>query len=108
MTRKAERFFKERSIPYRPVDLNRHRSGQREVEAFVRGASARGIPGLDDIKVKSRPVARSNQDRSVIAYVAEDPRLLRSPFIRAGAEIIVGFDRKRLEALIINQREEGG
>lgn len=107
-TQKAERFFKERRIPYQSVDLNRHRLGQREVEAFVRGASARGILDLDDIKVKSHPVAYSNQDSSVIDYVVENPRLLRSPIIRSGAQIIVGFDQKRVEALLINQREEGG
>lgn len=98
-TQKAERYFKERRIPFQSVDLNRHRLGQREVEAFVRGAGARAILDLDDIKVKSHPVAYSNQEQSIIAYVVENPRLLRSPIIRSGGTVIAGFDLERVETL---------
>ena len=32
---KAERFFKERRIPYQLVDLKKHRLGRRELELFA-------------------------------------------------------------------------
>lgn len=95
-TQKAERFFKERRIPYQLVDLAKHRLGQREVETFIRGSSPRGILDLDDMKVKSHPVAYTNQTQSIIDYVLENPRLLRSPIIRSGNQIIIGFDEERL------------
>lgn len=95
-TQKAERFFKERRLPYTSVDLKKHRLGQREVETFIRGSSAREILDLDDVKVKSHPVCYTNQTQSIIDYVLENPRLLRSPIIRNGNTIIIGFDETRL------------
>ena len=98
-TQKTERFFKERRIPYQSVDLKKHRLGQREVETFIRGSSVRDILDLDDIKVKSHPAAYTNQTQIIIDYILEDPRLLRSPLIRSGNVIIVGYDEARLSTL---------
>lgn len=107
-TQKAERFFKERRIPYQSVDLNRHRLGQREAEAFARGGGARAMLDLEDERVKSHPAAYTNQEQSIIAYVVENPRLLRTPIIRSGNEIIIGFDQKRVEALALKEKDKGG
>lgn len=95
-TQKAERFFKERRICYQVMDLSRHRLGQREVETFIRGSSARAILDLEDIKVKSHPVAYTNSTQNIIDYVLENPRLLRSPIIRSGNKVIIGFDEAQL------------
>lgn len=95
-TQKAERFFKERRIPYQSVDLTKHRLGQREVETFIRGSSVRAVLDLDDMKVKSHPAAYTNQTEHIVDYILENPRLLRSPIIRSGNIIIVGFDEARL------------
>ena len=35
---KAERFFKERRIPYQMMDLKKHKLGRRELELFARAA----------------------------------------------------------------------
>lgn len=98
-TQKAERWFKERRIPYQSVDLNKHRLGQREVELFIRGSSARDILDLADIRVKSHPVSYTNQTQAIIGYVLENPRLLRSPIIRSGNTVLLGFDEARLSEL---------
>lgn len=34
-----------------------------------------------------------------LALMAKEPRLLRRPIIDTGSEVVVGFDRARLEAL---------
>lgn len=99
-TQKAERFFKERRVPYQSVNLKKHRLGQREVETFIRGSSVRDILDLEDIKVKSHPVAYTNQTQSIIDYILENPRLLRSPIIRSGNVILIGYDEAKLSALI--------
>lgn len=98
-TQKVERFFKERRIPFQSVDLRRHRLGQREVEAFIRGSSPRAILDLDSIKVKSHPVAYTNSTQAIVAYILEQPGLLRSPIVRSGQQIIVGYDETRLGAI---------
>ena len=33
---KAERFFKERRVPFQAVDMRRHAPGKREIELFAR------------------------------------------------------------------------
>lgn len=96
-TQKAERFFKERRVPYQAMDLKKHRLGQKEVETFIRGSSARDILDLEDIKVKSHPVAYTNNTQTIIDYVLENPRLLRSPIIRKGNRILIGYDEAALE-----------
>lgn len=98
-TQKAERWFKERRLAYQSVDLSRHRLGQREVELFIRGRAARDILDLEDIKVKSHPAAYTNSAQTIIDYVLENPRLLRSPIIRSGNDVVIGFDETRLGAL---------
>ena len=41
---KAERFFKERRIPYQMMDLKKHKLGKKELDLFVRAAgSARAL-----------------------------------------------------------------
>ena len=97
---KAERFFKERRIPYQLLDLNRHRLGQREAETFARGAGARAMLDLEDERVKSHPAAYTNQEQSIIAYAVENPRLLRSPIIRNGSKVMAGFDETLLQELL--------
>lgn len=99
-TQKAERYFKERRIPYQAMDLKKHRLGQKEVELFIRVSSARDILDLEDIKVKSHPAAYTNDTQTVIDYVLENPRLLRTPIIRSGNRVMFGFDEKALETLI--------
>ncbi|NLX83857.1 MAG: hypothetical protein GXZ04_08635 [Clostridiales bacterium] len=98
-TQKAERFFKERRVPYQAMDLKKHRLGQKEVETFIRASSARDILDLEDIKVKSHPVAYTNDAQRIIDYVLENPRLLRTPIIRKGNKLVFGFDEQALEQL---------
>ncbi|MEG0492222.1 MAG: hypothetical protein RR696_03390 [Clostridia bacterium] len=38
---KAERFFKERRIPYQLLDLKTHKLGKRELELFVNAVGQR-------------------------------------------------------------------
>lgn len=99
-TQKAERYLKERRIPYQSVDLSKHRLGRKEVELFIRGLSARGILDLTDTKVQSHPVAYTNSTQSIIDYVLDNPRLLRSPIIRCDNKVMAGFDEAGLKELL--------
>jgi arsenate reductase-like glutaredoxin family protein len=42
-TQKAERFFKERRIPYQLLDLKKHRLGQKELALFARRLGAQNL-----------------------------------------------------------------
>lgn len=95
-TQKAERFLKERKIPFQVMDLKKHRLGMRELELFARKVGARGLMDLQNKTVKSHPAAHTPDEQAILAYLAESPQLLRSPILRDGQRVMVGFDPQEL------------
>lgn len=100
-TQKAERFLKERRVPFQMVDLKKHRLGKRELELFLSAAGGvRGLIDMDSEMVKSHPVAYTNDHEHILEYLAQTPALLKTPIIRDGNALMIGFDEKRLLAMV--------
>lgn len=92
---KAERFFKERRIPYQMMDLKKHKLGKKELDLFVRAAgSARALVDREGKKALERPVAHMTTDSLIIAELMSDPSALRSPIVRNGSKVTVGADEE--------------
>ncbi len=89
---KAERFFKERRIPYQLVDMKRHAPGARELQLFARRVGARNLVDRDNIEAMSHPVAHTDDEKIILDYLAERPQFLRSPVVRNGERVTVGVD----------------
>ena len=90
-TQKAERFFKERRIPYQRVDVLRYGIGKRELESV---AAAVGVENLCDRESKAfrEDVIAYTQDRArILAGLQERPQLLRLPLVRNGRLATAGF-----------------
>ena len=88
---KAERFFKERRIPYQMMDLKKHKLGQRELEVFVRAAGgAKHLVDREGKKALERPVAHMTGDSLIIQALLDDPSALKSPIVRNGSRVTVG------------------
>ena len=87
---KAERFFKERRIPYQLVDLMRHPLGQRELQLFAKALTAKALVDREDKKVKEHPVCYAPNDDIILAGLMEKPALMRSPIVRNGSKVTVG------------------
>lgn len=87
---KAERFFKERRIPYQMVDLKKHKLGQKELEVFVRAVGAQNLVDREGKKALERPVAHMSTDSLIVAELLNDSSALRSPLVRNGAKATVG------------------
>ena len=91
-TRKAERYFKERRIKYQYVDLLRYGLSVKEFDSVLRGVG--GVDNLIDWNVKSDQITmmkymddcRSKEDK-----VFDDPSLIRTPIVRNGKQVTVGF-----------------
>lgn len=91
-TRKAERYFKERRIPYQFVDLGKFGMSGREFDSVLRGVG--GIDQLIDWDGKSQEIvlmkytedSRSKEDR-----VFENPTLMKTPVVRNGKLATVGY-----------------
>ncbi len=90
-TQKAERFFKERRIPYQRVDILKYGIGRRELESV---AAAVGIQDLCDRESKAfrESVVAYTQDRErILAGLLEKPALLRLPLVRCGRLATAGY-----------------
>lgn len=88
---KAERFFKERRIPYQMMDLKKHKLGRRELELFARAAGgAQALVDRSGQKALERPVAHMSSDSLILDALMDDPAALVSPIVRNGNKMTVG------------------
>jgi arsenate reductase-like glutaredoxin family protein len=92
-TKKAERYFKERRIKYQYIDLVRYGMSPKEFDAVLRGVG--GVDKLIDWEGKSQEIAlmrymddiRAKEDK-----IFDDPSLMRSPVVRNGKQVTIGYD----------------
>ena len=96
---KAERFFKERRIQVQVMDLKKHKLGERELQVLGKGGLAELID-RDDKRVKEHPACYYDRDSLLLPAILECPWLLKSPILRNGNKVCVGFDQKVLESWI--------
>lgn len=87
---KAERFFKERRIPYQTLDLKKHRLGKRELELFVGAVGAKALVEREGKKALERAVAHMTTDSLIVAELLNDPSALKSPIVRNGNKVTAG------------------
>ena len=91
-TKKAERWFKERRIPFQSIDLIRFGMSGREFDSVLRAVG--GIDHLIDWYGKSQEITnmkymddpRAKEDR-----VFDDPSLMKTPIVRNGKQATVGY-----------------
>ena len=91
-TKKAERYFKERRIKYQMVDLLRYGLSGKEFDAVLRGIG--GVDNLINWDGKSQEItvmkymedSRTKEDK-----VFDDPSLMRTPIVRNGKFVTVGY-----------------
>ena len=88
---KAERFFKERRIAVQLMDLKKHRLGEREVQAMARAGGLQALIDREDKRVKEHPACYYNQDSLLLPAILESHWLLKSPIVRNGAKVTVGY-----------------
>lgn len=89
---KAERFFKERRIPYQLLDLKKHKLGRKELETFARAVGVQALVDREGKKALERPVAHMSTESLILAELLNDPSALRSPIVRNGSRVTVGAD----------------
>ena len=91
-TKKAERWFKERRIPYQFIDMKRYGLSGREFDAVLRAVG--GVdqlvdwscknPDLDLLKYLADPIAKEDK-------VFENQNLIRLPVVRNQNKATVGY-----------------
>ena len=102
-TQKAERFFKERRIPYQMFDMKRHAPGMRELQLFARRVGTRALVDRNNVDALSHPVAHTDDEKIILDYLAEKPQFLRTPIVRNGERVTIGADEITWAEWIANE-----
>lgn len=97
---KAERFFRERRIPYQFVDLKKHPIGARELALFARRLGAVNLVDRQNPQALSHPIAYQDDAAYILECLLEKPQFLRTPIVRNGEQITLGVDEAAWAAWI--------
>ena len=90
-SRKAERYFKERKIPFQYIDMDTKGMSRGELDACIRAA---GIDTLIDYSCKDRGLAELMKyisDDAKAEKMAEYPGLVKVPVVRNGNQVTAGY-----------------
>lgn len=88
-TRAAERFFKERRVPYQFVDLSERALSSGELHNITRTVNAEELIDPESKEYKKRGLAYMEYD--VLEEIMENPLLLKQPIVRCGKDAGVGY-----------------
>lgn len=99
-TQKAERFFKERRIPYQLLDLNKHRLGQKELALFARRLGVEKLIDRKNPEALAHPAAHTDDGAYILETLLLNPRFLRTPIVRNGEQVTLGADEAAWNAWI--------
>jgi arsenate reductase (glutaredoxin) len=98
-TRKAERFLKERGIPYQFIDLTDKGISLGELKSVAAALAAAGLGRaelaaalIDESSRRYGERGLAYMDFDLEAEILADPLLLRTPILRDGRKAAVGFD----------------
>ena len=100
-TRAAQRFFADRRIQVHFVDLRVKGLSKGELASVARAVGGmRALYDAGSARVKERGLQYADPSEARLAeLLAEDPLLLRTPIVRAGARAAVGADEATWRAL---------
>lgn len=88
ISRKAERFFKDRAIPYHFIDLMEKGISKGELEAVARSIGMDSLMDKEGKAYKDRGLEYMDYD--VIEEILAMPELLKTPVIRNGPQAVIG------------------
>jgi arsenate reductase-like glutaredoxin family protein len=100
-TRAADRFFKERRVPFQLVDLKKKSMAPGEIKRFIdRFGLANLLDGESAAYTDAGLKYLRVSDSELLAKIERDPKLLRLPFVRAGSHLSIGHDEESWKAML--------
>ncbi len=90
-TKKAERYFKERRIKYQLIDLPRFGLSPREFETIKAAVGLDNMINTKSKKYEQSFIAHLAYEADKIEKLMENPELFKTPFVRNGKQVTVGF-----------------
>jgi len=95
-TRKAERWFKERRVPFAFVDLKERPLSPGELASIARAVGADALLDRESKAFERAGLAHLVYDP--IEKALQNPLLLRMPIVRRGREAVAGFSPEAWQA----------
>lgn len=89
-SRKAERWFKERKIPFQFIDLKEKGFSPRELETVAKPIGYENLLDKDSKRFKEKGLAFMSPSR-IPKVLAEDSLLVKTPVVRNGSQAALGF-----------------
>ena len=78
-------------IPVQMMDLKKHKLGEREIQIMIRGIGMENLLDREDKKGKEHPACYYDRESLLIPAIQEAPWLLKSPIVRNGNKVTVGY-----------------
>lgn len=95
-TKKALRFFKERRIRVHFVDLKERPASAGELKRFAQKFGAERLLDREGKRFRERGLHVADlPEARILPLLEDDPMLLRTPLVRSGALLDVGWDEAR-------------
>jgi arsenate reductase len=88
-TKKAERFFRERKVPFQLVDLAEKGLSAGELRAISAAVGLTALVDAESRRFKDKGLAW--QDYDAEAEILADPLIMKTPVVRDGRRATVGF-----------------
>lgn len=89
-SRKAERWFKERRIPFQFIDLKEKGFSPRELEAVAKPIGLDNLIDRESKRFKEKGLAFMSPAR-VPQVLLDDPLLAKTPVVRDGSRATLGY-----------------
>lgn len=90
-TQKAERYFKERKIPYQLVDLGRKNLSRGELQSISKAVGLANLIDTSSQAYKTLNMAYHGLTPMAEELILTHAGLLRTPIVRNGKQATIGF-----------------
>ncbi len=92
-TRKAQRWFAERRLRVHFVDLAQRAASRGELQRFAQKFGVQALIDRDGSRFRQLGLGTAHYgDERWLALLVDEPMLLRTPLVRAGSRLTIGYD----------------
>lgn len=97
-TRKAQRWFAERRIRTHFVDLAQRAAARGELQRFAQKFGIASLIDRDSRRFRDLGLAAAHySDERWLQLLVDEPLLLRTPLVRSGSRLTIGFEPETWE-----------
>lgn len=93
-TKKAERYFKERKIPFQYIDLSKKNISKGELDSVLKNVSLTEVINSNSKEYKNSNISMIRNAQGKIDILLENYKLLKTPIVRNGKLATVGYKKE--------------